>query len=51
MRNNRHDILEMLRLGRITVDEAVWQLERDESRIMRPGGPVSGDCPGGKRGL
>lgn len=47
--SNRHEILEMLRRGSITMDEAVRQLERLDSRRIAPLGGALNDLPTGRR--
>lgn len=48
MYSNRHEILEMLHRGSITVDEAVWQLEQADPRRCAPLRGFFPDHPGGK---
>lgn len=47
--SNRHEVLEMLRRGVITVDEAVRQIEYLDGRRFAPLGGMQIDLPTGGR--
>ncbi len=48
MNSNRHEILEMLYRGAITVDDAVWQLEQADPRRCAPLRGISPEVLSGK---
>lgn len=47
--SNRHEVLEMLHRGAITMDEAVRRLEQLDGRRIAPLGGASTDLPIGRR--